>query len=147
MATAVSDPFTDVTSLTRPSPWPGIVITTFGGMASAAGAGVPEDPTTAIMTASLDRSSSSRSFEGAVELPDAGTALWSRADTMPQAPTPPTTRSAAATSSEEHTSELQSRKHLECRLRLEKKKKNTNRTLRRKNKTKQKKNTRKHRIE
>ena len=52
MATVASDPLRSVTSLTVPSPWPGIVITTFGGMASAAGGEVPEDPTTAIITAS-----------------------------------------------------------------------------------------------
>src|SRR2546422_4290121 len=45
-------------------------------------------------------------------------------------PGPPLTRSlppAGATRSEEHTSELQSRLHLVCRLLLEKKKKPTNR--------------------
>src|SRR2546422_1652419 len=45
--------------------------------------------------------------------------LGSRSSTF--SPSPPT---AAATRSEEHTSELQSRLHLVCRLLLEKKKKN-----------------------
>ena len=43
--------------------------------------------------------------------------------------------------SEEHTSELQSLRHLVCRLLLEKKKKKKNKTKKKKNKTKKKKKT------
>src|SRR5690606_41010380 len=49
---------------------------------------------------------------------------------MPPGPSPPVRTGGEGPRSEEHTSELQSRENLVCRLLLEKKKKNTEQTTR-----------------
>src|SRR2546422_5825337 len=83
--------------------------------------------TTEIYTLSLhdalpiSRPSITRTF-----IPRTSTGAWPTSAGSPATPTSSTARWRSLQRSEEHTSELQSRLHLVCRLLLEKKKKKTN---------------------